>query len=141
MDFVQIQKIIKDFEKSNLSALELEFDNVKIKLVKGSNNSIEEIVLRQPAKVEVVEKNEVVAEPKGFQVKSPLVGTFYAARSPKEEPLVKVGQSVSKGDTICIIEAMKIMNEITAPVSGTITEVHAKNGLAVGFDQLLVTIA
>lgn len=130
MDFVQIQKLIKDFEKSNLTKLELDFDGVKIKLSKNSDQLVETVV-SQPQKVETI----------GFQVKSPLVGTFYAARSPKEQPLIKVGQSIAKGDPICIIEAMKIMNEITAPMSGTVSDIHVKNGQAVGFDQLLITIA
>jgi len=143
MDFNQIQKIIKDFEKSNLSVLELEFDNVKIKLAKNNFGSMDEIVVKETGKETIPshKQESIISPSKGFQVKSPLVGTFYAARSPKEEPLVKIGQSVSKGDVICIIEAMKIMNEITAPMAGVIVEVHAKNGIVVGFDQPLVTIS
>lgn len=140
MDFVQIQKLIKDFEKSNLTKLELDFDGVKIKLSKNSDQLVETVV-SQPQKLVEVEKEPQKVETIGFQVKSPLVGTFYAARSPKEQPLIKVGQSIAKGDPICIIEAMKIMNEITAPMSGTVSDIHVKNGQAVGFDQLLITIA
>jgi acetyl-CoA carboxylase biotin carboxyl carrier protein len=139
MDFVQIQKLIKDFEKSNLTELELEFDNVKIKLSKNNPHSEDAVDAKTNRHIEVANEPRLV-EQVGLQVKSPLVGTFYSARSPKEQPLVKVGQAISKGDPICIIEAMKIMNEITAPISGVISQIHVKNGQAVGFDQLLVTI-
>lgn len=132
MDFKQIQNIIKDFENSNITNLEIELDNFKIKLVKNATSIIEE---PQTLKVK---KEEVDSEV--YQVKSPLVGTFYAAKSPKDEPFVSIGQKVNKGDTLCIIEAMKIMNEITAPVAGEIRDILVKNGEAVGFDEVLFTI-
>lgn len=132
MDFKQIQNIIKDFENSNITNLEIELDNFKIKLVKNITSSNIEKIPTTQVKEEV--NNEL------FQVKSPLVGTFYAAKSPKDEPFVAVGQKVNKGDTLCIIEAMKIMNEITAPVTGEIKDILVKNGEAVGFDEVLFTI-
>lgn len=132
MDFKQIQNIIKDFENSNITNLEIELDNFKIKLVKNATSIIEE---PQTLKVK---KEEVDSEV--YQVKSPLVGTFYVAKSPKDEPFVSIGQKVNKGDTLCIIEAMKIMNEITAPVAGEIRDILVKNGEAVGFDEVLFTI-
>ncbi len=76
----------------------------------------------------------------GKPIKSPFVGTYYAASSPDAEPFVKIGQRVQKGDTLCIIEAMKIMNEIEAEESGTIQEILVKNEDAVEFDQLLFVI-
>jgi len=136
MDFKLIQSIIKDFENSNITHLEIEFDNFKIKLEKDSIPKV--TVTKEETEVKPKEVKET--EPTGFPVKSPLVGTFYAASSPQDEPFVKVGQHVNKGDTLCIIEAMKIMNEITSPVSGIVQAIHVKNGEPVGFDEVIMTI-
>jgi len=76
----------------------------------------------------------------GHVVRSPMVGTFYRASAPGAKPLVEVGQAVKEGDPICIIEAMKIMNEIDADKSGTVTKVLVENGQAVEFDQPLLVI-
>jgi len=73
----------------------------------------------------------------GREIRSPFVGTFYAASSPTSEPFVKVGQRINKGDVLCIIEAMKLMNEIEAEESGTITQIMIKNGETAEFDQVL----
>ncbi|HEV6964701.1 acetyl-CoA carboxylase biotin carboxyl carrier protein, partial [Roseateles sp.] len=76
----------------------------------------------------------------GHVVKSPMVGTFYRASSPNAKPFAEVGQTVKEGEAICIIEAMKIMNEIEADKSGTITKILAENGQAVEFGQPLFVI-
>ena len=80
-------------------------------------------------------------EPEGHQVKSPMVGTFYRAASPGAKPFVEVGDTVQVGDTLCIIEAMKLMNEIESDKSGVVKQVLAENGQAVEFGQPLVVIA
>jgi len=83
----------------------------------------------------------VVAAPEtGHVIRSPMVGTFYRSSSPGAKPLVEVGQPVKEGDPICIIEAMKIMNEIDADRSGTVTKILVENGQAVEFDQPLLVI-
>ena len=83
----------------------------------------------------------VVAEaPKGKPVKSPMVGTFYKASAPGAAPFVEVGKTVSEGDTVCIIEAMKLMNEIEAEVSGKIVEICVEDGQAVEFGQVLMYV-
>ncbi|TFW27819.1 acetyl-CoA carboxylase biotin carboxyl carrier protein, partial [Massilia arenosa] len=79
-------------------------------------------------------------EPTGHIVKSPMVGTFYRASSPGAAAFVEVGQSVKQGDTLCIIEAMKLLNEIDADVSGTVTQVLVENGQPVEFGQPLFVI-
>jgi acetyl-CoA carboxylase biotin carboxyl carrier protein len=81
-----------------------------------------------------------VAEPAGHAVKSPMVGTFYRASSPGAAAFVQVGSQVKEGDTLCIIEAMKILNEIDADKSGTITQVLCENGQAVEYGQPLFII-
>lgn len=133
MDFKQIQIIIKEFEKSSMTFLEIENEGFKIKLSKNKGEKVEVITS---------DKTEEIIEPKsvGFEVKSPLVGTFYAASNPNEKPFVSVGERVEVGDTLCIIEAMKIMNEITAPVSGVIDSIKITNGSPVGFDQVIMVI-
>jgi acetyl-CoA carboxylase biotin carboxyl carrier protein len=73
-------------------------------------------------------------------VTSPLVGTYYAASSPTTEPFVKVGQRVNKGQTVCIVEAMKIMNEIASPFSGVVEKINCKNGDVVGFNQVIIQL-
>jgi len=80
-------------------------------------------------------------ESEGHQVKSPMVGTFYRAASPGAKPFVEVGDAVQVGDTLCIIEAMKLMNEIESDMSGVVKQVLAENGQAVEFGQPLVVIA
>lgn len=142
MDYQQIKALMKDFEASSLTEFALEFENMKLHMSKaGKAALVNEVVLQEVKPVE----SKTVEEPKkvsdAFMVKSPLVGTFYQAASPKDKPFVVVGQTVKKGDPICIIEAMKIMNEIQAPVSGVIESIFVNNGDAVGFEQVLVSIA
>ena len=79
-------------------------------------------------------------EPKGHQVKSPMVGTFYRSPGPDAKPFVEVGQAVKPGDTLCIIEAMKLLNEIEAEVAGSVKEILVENGQAVEYGQVLFVI-
>lgn len=95
-----------------------------------------------PAAAAAAETETVPADdlPAGTQVKSPLVGTFYSSPSPDEPPFVLVGQEVRKGDTLCIIEAMKVMNEIKAPCSGKVVRIMAQPGDMVEYNQVLCII-
>lgn len=86
------------------------------------------------------DKQEEPEQIQGTKVKAPLVGTFYAAPSPEEPPYIEVGQTVKKGDTLFIIEAMKTMNEISAPCDGTVSRIMALSGDMVEFDQTLAVI-
>ncbi|MDP3310413.1 MAG: acetyl-CoA carboxylase biotin carboxyl carrier protein, partial [Polaromonas sp.] len=83
---------------------------------------------------------EAAAAPAGHAVKSPMVGTFYRSASPGAKPFVEVGNQVKEGETICIIEAMKILNEIEADKSGTVTRILCENGQAVEYGQALFMI-
>ena len=80
------------------------------------------------------------SEPKGKPITAPMVGTFYAAPSPDDAPFVKVGDNIAAGQVVCIVEAMKLMNEIEAEVSGKITEICVKNGDAIEFGQVLMYV-
>ena len=138
MDTGKIKEIISIFEQSPLSTLELEADDLKIKLSKdgaGSPLSVERVEQPQPKPVEHAAE---IAE--GDAVRSPLVGTFYAAASENAKPFVEIGQTVKQGDILCIIEAMKVMNEIHAPRSGVIREILVQDGAMVQFDEELMII-
>ena len=138
MDAGKIKEIISIFEQSTLSTMELEGDDLKIKLSKdgaGSPLSVERVEQPQPKPVEHAAE---IAE--GDAVRSPLVGTFYAAASENAKPFVEIGQTVKQGDILCIIEAMKVMNEIHAPRSGVIREILVQDGAMVQFDEELMII-
>lgn len=143
MTIKEIQSIIKDFETSSLMTLELEMDGFKLKL---SKNKTQEVVINEPKGEPVKPQNEKPAAPQTVQlnhqmiIKSPLVGTFYASSTPNGKPYVEVGQHVKKGQVVCIIEAMKIMNEITSPYDGVLKEIFVKNGEVVGFNHGLMRV-
>jgi len=147
MKLNDIKSIIKDFEASTLTVLELETDQVKLRLSKNKENEKEVIVQTDKGTETVVPTEVQSAAPQKqyvtsneLTIKSPLVGTFYEAPSPEAEPFVQVGDSVKKGQVVCIVEAMKIMNEITSTVDGKIEKINFKNGDVVGFDDVLFTV-
>lgn len=132
LDF--IKQIMSEFDQSNVTKMKVEIDDLKIELEKES----EKVEYVKP-----VEKKVVVDEPiqtTGTPVKSPIVGVFYSASSPESEPYVTVGKNVKKGDIVCIIEAMKVMNEIKAPCDGTVTSILVENEALVEYDQALMVI-
>ena len=142
MTIKELQSLIKEIENSPLMTLELETEDFKLKL---SKNKYEPIEVISPQPVQVIErsiptetpllKNEAV-----LVIKSPLVGTFYASPTINGNPYVEVGQPVKKGQVVCIIEAMKIMNEITSPYDGVLKEVLIINGDVVGYDDSIMVI-
>lgn len=142
MTIKEIQNIIKEFESSSLMSLELETKDVKIKLSKQKNETIEKHIEKQPLKQTKSENqnDKDIEDQNHIPVKSPLVGTFYAAGTPDAKPFVQVGQKVKKGQVVCIIEAMKIMNEITSPATGVIQSIDVHNKDVIGYDQVLMTI-
>jgi acetyl-CoA carboxylase biotin carboxyl carrier protein len=140
MKLTDIQKMIKDFEGSNLTELSIEFEEAKIKLSKNSAQTfIPQAVPQAVSQVLApIEKSmPLTSEPSKNSISSPLVGTYYSASSPTSKPFVEVGKQVKKGDVLCLIEAMKIMNEITATKDGVITKIHALNGQVVGMEDPL----
>ena len=142
MTIKEIQSIIKDFESSSLMSLELEMDNFKLRL---SKNKTEQVVVKEDRKEEtkkdITYKETPTPQQSNHQIiKSPLVGTFYASSTPNGKPFVEVGQHVKKGQVVCIIEAMKIMNEITSPYDGVIKEIFVRNSDVVGFNHNLIRV-
>lgn len=154
MDIRKIKKLIELLEESNIEELEISEGEESVRISRGSRNPVAMQMPMQayapqvaqapvaapvPAPVAAPEAAPVVVS--GHTVNSPMVGTFYSASSPGAEPFVSVGKSVKVGDVICIIEAMKMMNQIEADKDGVIESVLLKDGEPVEFDQPLVTIA
>ena len=147
-----INKMINDVEKSNLNTLEIEFPNgLKVKMSKGnkttiSNSAVEPVQVSETVPtvtnkvVNNIQAETVKVEENYKEIKSPMVGTFYASSSPKAEPFVKVGDKVKKGQVVCIIEAMKLMNEIESEFDGEVVEVCKNNEDMVEYGTTLFKI-
>lgn len=153
LNYNEVKELIDIIDKSSLRCFELESQDIKIKMSKNEevsqgskkesgvrnteNNNFKDELLKTQSTNEINNKEKVVEDVKeeitieesqDFKVvKSPLVGTFYSAASPGEEPYAKVGDRVKKGDVLCIVEAMKIMNEITSEYDGEIVEIMCKD--------------
>lgn len=153
-----IRKLIKMVEQSEIDSLEVTSWGRSVRIFKnrGSGNGHASVSMATPppARVTVPAPEPVAlpspaepapapepARPSGdMEIKSPMVGTFYRAPSPDSRPYVEVGDHVKEGQTVCIVEAMKLMNEILAEVSGTITAIQVENGQPVEYGQTLFTI-
>jgi acetyl-CoA carboxylase biotin carboxyl carrier protein len=148
MDLRKLKTLIDLVSESNVSELEITEAEGKVRIVKGGPPAVHaaQAPVLMPATVPVlapaggIPAAAVPEAPKGHTVKSPMVGTFYRASSPGAKSYVEVGSQVKEGETICIIEAMKILNEIEADKSGTITQILCENGQAVEYGQPLFII-
>lgn len=137
MNIDAVKEIMKMFSQSSIAKMELDTKELKIKLEKEIQPATTSIA--QPIRISnIEEKKEEIKE--GTWVKAPLVGTYYSARSAGGTPFVQIGQPVKKGDVLCIIEAMKVMNEIASPVDGIVSEIVVTNEAMVEFDQELIRI-
>ena len=147
MEYEKIKQLMEDMGNSKLTAIDIDFpDGTKISMKKESdheNTYIEKEIKRdkqeEQIKDEIKDKVED-AEQVGNIVKSPMVGTFYIKPSPTSEPYVEIGKTVKKGDILCIIEAMKLMNEIESEFSGEVTEILVKDGDSVEYGTPLFKI-
>lgn len=143
MDLRKLKTLIDLVSESNVSELEITEAEGKVRIVKSSAAPV---MMQQPAvtmaaaPLAVAPAQAPAAAPTGHTVKSPMVGTFYRASSPGAKPYVEIGSVVKEGETICIIEAMKILNEIEADKSGTITRILSESGQAVEYGQPLFVI-
>lgn len=149
MDYENIKKLIDDMGSSKLESLEIDFpDGTKISMkkdsVKSKNNQNEKIECIQVKEPAVKEAVSYVEAPKDEQVykyiKSPMVGTFYSKPSPDEASYISVGETIKKGSTTCIIEAMKLMNEIEAEFNGEVVEILKKDGEPVEYGENLIKL-
>lgn len=150
MDLRKLKTLIDLVSDSNVSELEITEAEGKVRIVKGGGAMVQgyaaaPVYAAPPAQAPAapaaaVAAPVVEAAPAGHAVKSPMVGTFYRSSSPGAKPFVEVGDSIKQGETICIIEAMKILNEIEADKSGTVTQLLCDNGQAVEYGQPLFII-
>ena len=146
MDLRKLKTLIDLVSESNVSELEITEAEGKVRIVKGGGVVVQQM-MAQPMMAQPVAAAPVAeaapaaaAAPAGHAVKSPMVGTFYRSSSPGAKPFIEIGAQVKEGETLCIIEAMKILNEIEADKSGTVTRVMAENGQAVEYGQPLFVI-
>jgi acetyl-CoA carboxylase biotin carboxyl carrier protein len=148
MDLRKLKTLIDLVSDSNVSELEITEAEGKVRIVKGGGAVMHAyapapVYAQAPAPAPAAPAAALAAEPMvdaGHTVKSPMVGTFYRSSSPGAKAFVEVGDTIKAGDTICIIEAMKILNEIEADKSGTVTKAHCENGQAVEYGQPLFII-
>ena len=133
MELETLFQLMDRFSRSDLSALEWRQGEDAVVLKR-------EMTAAPAVQASVPSSNAAPAEDDAELVTAPMVGTYYAAASPDEAPFVKVGQKVNKGDVLCIIEAMKMMSEITAQYDGVVAEILAENGQAVGFGAPLLRL-
>lgn len=151
MDKKKLRELINLFKESGLAKMEITEnsadENFSLKLESGAVPPYAPAPLQYVPPVpeeKTSEEGETVADIKDYNkyrdIKSPMVGIFYAAPAPDAEPFVKVGSKVKKGDTLCIIEAMKLMNDVVAESDGEIVEICAENGSLVEFGQILFKI-
>ncbi|HUO44046.1 MAG TPA: acetyl-CoA carboxylase biotin carboxyl carrier protein [Burkholderiales bacterium] len=144
MDLRKLKKLIDLVEESGIAELEITEGEEKVRINRGGPATVTSTApvvaaLPPPAVVPGSSASEPAA-PEGQVLKSPMVGTFYRAASPGAKPFVEVGQTVSKGETVCIIEAMKLLNEIEADRAGTIKAVLVENGQPVEYGHPLMII-
>ena len=141
MDVKSIENLARLMKDSGLTSLELSQDGVTLKLERRAETPAVPAGGPSPSPFVTAPVEPEPAPKKGSLVLSPTVGVFYAASSPESQPFVEVGSRVKKGDTLCIIEAMKLMNEIPSEVDGTVVEVCVGNGQVVEYNQPLFRIA
>ena len=151
MDLRKLKTLIDLVSDSNVSELEITEAEGKVRIVKGGGamvhgysqpvyQQVQQVAPAQAQAPAPVAAAVVEEAPTGHGVKSPMVGTFYRSSSPGAKAFAEVGDSIKEGQTICIIEAMKILNEIEADKSGTITKILCENGQAVEYGQVLFII-
>ena len=148
MDLRKVKKLIELLEESGLSEIEITEGDDKVRITKGGKQIPQTNIVETIQESETLTPNESIdehAKPKinaEFQeVKAPMIGTYYQSPEPDAEAFVKVGDPISDGDTLCIIEAMKMMNKIESDVSGTIERIMVQSGDPVEFDQVLFLVS
>jgi acetyl-CoA carboxylase biotin carboxyl carrier protein len=152
MDLRKLKTLIDLVETSGIAELEIQEGEERVRITRAPVQGQQTVMfqpapqpaplapLAPPAAVPTPQEIAAAAAAEGHAVKSPMVGTFYRSASPGAAPFVEIGDTVAQGDTLCIVEAMKLMNEIEADASGTIKAILVENGQAVEFGQPLFLI-
>ena len=148
MDLRKVKKLIELLEESGLSEIEITEGDDKVRITKGGKQVPQTNIVEAIQESETLTPNENIDEhaksknnAEFHEVKAPMIGTYYQSPEPDAEAFVKVGDPISDGDTLCIIEAMKMMNKIESDVSGTIERIMIQNGDPVEFDQVLFLVS
>jgi len=138
MDLIKtVNDLAEILNQKNLSIISIKLDDFEIRI--ASKGAASPNFINAPAAAYAASAPEPAPKP-GNYIKSPIIGTFYAAPSPEKPPFVKVGDKVKKGQVVCIVESMKVMNEITSEFDGTVAEIRVKDGETVDFDKELMRI-
>jgi acetyl-CoA carboxylase biotin carboxyl carrier protein len=143
MDIRKVKKLIELLEESDIAELEIKEGEESVRISRLSvhaQNAAPAATVVPVASPTVALPPVPASEPRGHHIKSPMVGTYYGAASPNSDPFVVEGQEVKVGDTLCIIEAMKMMNQIESDKSGTVSKILVENGSPVEFDQIMFII-
>lgn len=149
IDYKELKEILKYINDANITEFKLELADFKIEIKKGSTIPMQAIMAAAPQVVHAapapvahaaVEAPKAAADDKFLKVTSPMVGTFYASPAPGAKPFVQLGDTVKPGQTVCIIEAMKLMNDISSEVSGKVAQILVQDGQAVEYGQVLMLI-
>ena len=148
MDLRKVKKLIELLEESDLSEIEITEGDDKVRITKSGKQVPQTNIVETIQESETLTPNENIDEhaksknnAEFHEVKAPMIGTYYQSPEPDAEAFVKVGDPISDGDTLCIIEAMKMMNKIESDVSGTIERIMVQNGDPVEFDQVLFLVS
>jgi acetyl-CoA carboxylase biotin carboxyl carrier protein len=143
MDIRKVKKLMELLEQSGMAEIEIVEDKESVRISRYGNAPMAMpagVAVAPIAPTPIIEAIDTPATIDGHSITSPMVGTFYSSASPTSDAFATIGQQVNQGDTICIIEAMKFMNQIEADKSGVVTEILCKDGYAVEFGQTLIII-
>jgi len=156
MDLRKLKTLIELVESSGIAELEIQEGEERVRITRATSPGPHTVMVHAPASAQGLPQAAPVpataaaaapaetpappVEPEGHLVKSPMVGTFYRSASPGAKPFVEIGDTVQAGDPLCIIEAMKLMNEIEADKSGTVKQILVENGQPVEFGQPLIVL-
>ena len=142
MDIRKIKKLIEMLQESDLTEIEVKEGEESVRIVRGNAQPLEvkSSFITADSLNAQSENNEVLENASGSSIKSPIVGTFYRKPGPDQPPFVEVGSQVNAGDVVCIVEAMKMMNEIKSEFTGKVSAINIEDGQPVEFDQSLIVI-
>ena len=142
MDIRKIKKLIEMLQDSDLTEIEVKEGEESVRIVRGNAQPLEvkSSFITADSLNAQSENNEVLENASGSSIKSPIVGTFYRKPGPDQPPFVENGSQVNAGDVVCIVEAMKMMNEIKSEFTGKVSAINIEDGQPVEFDQSLIVI-
>ena len=142
MDIRKIKKLIEMLQESDLNEIEIQEGEDSVRISRGSKKSlnVQSVPIESNKEDVLFGKNDTAKIDSGSSIKSPIVGTFYRKPAPDKPPFIDIGSHVNAGDVVCIVEAMKMMNEIKSEFTGQVTAINVEDGAPVEFDQSLIVI-